>query len=73
MRIFVLPSGWVIVGKMENGLLNNGNIIRVWGTTQGIGELKDGPLEKTELDPLPDGVQINDFLFSIPVKGKWYE
>jgi hypothetical protein len=55
VRILVLQRGWVVVGEYsEQGdecVLSNASVIRIWGTTQGLGELRGGPLENTILDP----------------------
>lgn len=55
--IFVCDRGFVIVGEAEvhEGLalfwhLPRSRTVRVWGTTQGLAELKDGPLPGTVLD-----------------------
>lgn len=55
-KIVVLQRGWVVIG--DRTLLPDGDYqltsaatIRVWGTTKGLGELKDGPTSKTVLDP----------------------
>lgn len=54
-RIVVLQRGWVIVGHYhENGdevTVTNASVIRVWGTTKGLGELVDDPTGSTKLDP----------------------
>jgi len=53
-RIVVCSRGWVFVGKcyLEGNelVIKNAHCIRVWGTTSGLGELKDGPTDKTKLD-----------------------
>ena len=55
-RIVVLQRGWVVVGDMsQNGpqiAVENASVIRIWGTTRGLGELAGGgPTKKTVLDP----------------------
>jgi len=54
--IAVLDRGFVYVGRIEhldNGIvLRNAKNIRVWGTTKGLGELVNGPLKDTKLDPV---------------------
>lgn len=37
------PNGWVTIGKCMN--------LRQWGTTAGLGELRNGPTAKTVADP----------------------
>lgn len=55
LKIVILQRGWVMVGRLErNGSeckLHNSAVIRVWGTTKGLGELAEsGPTLKTVLD-----------------------
>lgn len=55
-KIVVLQRGWVVIGDrtiLPDGdyQLTNASTIRVWGTTKGLGELRDGPTSKTVLDP----------------------
>ena len=55
-KIVVADRGWVFVGDVLsdlNGdkLINNAKVVRVWGTTKGLGELAiNGPTAKTVLD-----------------------
>ncbi len=55
IRILVLQRGWVVVGNYsESGdecVLTDASVIRRWGTSKGLGELVNGPLESTVLDP----------------------
>lgn len=58
-QIVILNRGWVIVGdyseKGDECLVKNASVVRVWGTSKGIGELaENGPLSNTKLDPCPD-------------------
>ena len=55
IKIVILQRGWVMVGKFEkNGddcKLHNASVIRVFGTTKGLGEIaKGGPTSTTKLD-----------------------
>lgn len=56
VKIVILQRGWVMVGRFErNGSdckLHNASVIRVWGTTKGLGEIAaNGPISgKTVLD-----------------------
>lgn len=55
-QIVILNRGWVVVGnyseKGDDCTLTDASVIRVWGTTKGIGELaENGPLTNTKLDP----------------------
>jgi len=58
-QIVILNRGWVVVGnyseKGDECTLTNASVIRVWGTTKGIGELaENGPTSNTKLDPCPN-------------------
>ena len=55
--IFTLDRGFVLVGKAEidpdlafHWKLSPCRTIRVWGTTEGLAELQDGPTKDTVLD-----------------------
>lgn len=53
-----MQRGWVLIGKYyQHGSkcwIENGYIIRIWGTNRGLGELaSEGKKEKTELDKIP--------------------
>ncbi len=56
VRIIVLDRGFVCVGTLEPHpdfafhWLFTGRTIRRWGTTQGLAELTEGPLNNTVLD-----------------------
>lgn len=54
VRIVLLQRGWVYVGKYSQDgsqcKLENASCIRRWGTTKGLGELVNGPLDDTTLD-----------------------
>ena len=57
-QILVLQRGWVIVGDVsqESSMVSvsNCSVVRVWGTSNGLGELaENGPLSETVLDPCP--------------------
>lgn len=53
VRIVVLQRGWVVIGRYaeddDRVLLTDCHIIEYWGTTQGLGELVNGPTSKTKL------------------------
>lgn len=63
--IFVMERGFVLVGRIadESPLeitLYDVSVVRIWGTTKGIGELAmKGPLSGTQLDREPNGTIIN--------------
>ena len=52
--IVVLDRGFVYVGKVtvedDWCIITNAKNIRVWGTTNGLGELVNGPTRTTKLD-----------------------
>lgn len=55
-QIVIGERGWVFVGDVRRDggdyLLDNASVIRVWGTTNGLGELAmKGKQSKTVLDP----------------------
>ena len=64
-KIVILQRGWVMVGKFEKTgsecKLHNASVLRVWGTKNGLGELSNGPLEDTKLDPC-NGLVEFDYL-----------
>ena len=59
LRIVILQRGWVMVGRYkrtdQHVSLSDASVIRIWGTTKGLGELaENGPVKnKTVLDPCP--------------------
>ena len=57
-QIIVLQRGWVVVGDVQKTetevYINNCSIIRIWGTSKGLGQIaENGPTDKTKLDPCP--------------------
>lgn len=56
IRIVILQRGWVCVGKYikssnDECRLESASVIRVWGTTKGLGEIAiNGPTKETKLD-----------------------
>jgi len=55
-RIIVADRGWVFAGDCideDNGdvTIHNAQNIRKWGTSRGLGQLTNGPLNNTVLDP----------------------
>ena len=53
-QIVVGQRGWIFVGQVsddgEDLVITHARNIRIWGTTKGLGELADGPTEKTKAD-----------------------
>lgn len=56
VKIVVLDRGFVYVGRVEVEddfvIIGNAKNIRLWGTSKGLGELVNGPLKDTKLDPV---------------------
>ena len=58
-KIVVLQRGWVVIGDVEvtkeEVKISDCSVIRVWGTSKGLGELaQSGKTSKTVLDKCPD-------------------
>lgn len=53
-QIVVAQRGWVFVGCVstegDDLVIRNAKNIRRWGTTRGLGELRNGPLSETKVD-----------------------
>ena len=78
MKICVLEHGWVMVGQLEKDgdeyLLINANVVRRWGTKEGLGELASkGPLPDTKLEKTPlVRFHKNKLIFTISCdESKW--
>lgn len=58
VKIVIGQRGWVWVGYTsvdgEHLHLSGARCIRYWGTSNGLGELVDGPTAETKLDPAGD-------------------
>ena len=57
-QIVVLQRGWIVVGDVQKTetevRINNCSVIRIWGTSKGLGEIAmSGPTSETKLDPCP--------------------
>lgn len=55
LQIVILQRGWVIIGRYheekDQFVCEDSKVIRVWGTTKGLGELAlEGPKSNTKLD-----------------------
>ena len=77
-QIIVLQRGWVVVGDVEKSeteiKINNCSVIRVWGTSQGLGEIaSNGPTKNTKLDPCPPIIvhPLSVVLYMNVNEGKW--
>jgi hypothetical protein len=58
IRIVVLHRGHVVVGRYSRDgeyiVIDDASVVRIWGTTRGLGEIAaGGPTEKTVLDACP--------------------
>lgn len=86
IQILVLGHSWAHVGAIRDTGRESGMIevlyahnIRRYGTSKGIGELWEGPLSSTVLDPLPSiegilEIPYHSLVFAIDCKPeKWYE
>ena len=78
VRIVILQRGWIVVGYFSQdgnyGILDCASVIRVWGTTKGLGEIAvNGPTIKTILDPCPK-VRFHELTVVATIdcmEGKW--
>jgi hypothetical protein len=70
-RIVVLQRGWVVVGNFaadgDEVVVTKAKVVRRWGTTKGLGQLVDGPLKDTVLDPAGE-VRANKLAVVLTVK-----
>lgn len=78
-KIVILQRGWVMVGRFQKKdsecKLYDASVIRVWGTTKGLGEIAEGgPTTSTKLDKC-NGVVEFDYLTVVATlscnKEKW--
>lgn len=70
IKICILQRGWVMVGRFTRDgndcTLTNASVIRIWGTTKGLGEIAlNGPTRDTILDSC--GTARFDYLTTIAV------
>ncbi len=77
-QIVVLQRGWIVIGDVEKTdteiKINNCSVIRVWGTSKGLGEIaKNGATDNTKLDPCPSIVvhPLSVVLYMNVNEGKW--
>ena len=78
IRIVVLQRGWVVVGHFEQTgemcKLSKASVVRMWGTTKGLGEIASGgPTSSTKLDKCPDLVFhiLTTIMTMNCVRSKW--
>lgn len=73
-QIVVLDRGFVYVGKVsiDGDFVNitGAKNIRYWGTKNGLGELRDGPLKETKLDDIGEVIApMKSVIHFVPRKG----
>ena len=75
-QIVVIDNGFVHLGDVfiEDGFcrIENCKSLRVWGTKNGLGELRNGPLKDTKVDEV--GTVLAPFgrvVFFIAAVGAW--
>jgi hypothetical protein len=73
-HIAVLDRGFVYVGQVteypDRIVITKARNIRRWGTTNGLGELRDGPLSETQLDIVGEVIVYrHSVMHLIPCKG----
>ena len=75
--ILVLTQGFVFVGELDESeagffVLRRAKNIRVWGTSEGLGELAvKGPTEKTVADPCGTvRAPLHAVVFTLPCIGR---
>lgn len=78
IKIAILQRGWVMVGYFSREgndcTLTDASVIRVWGTTKGLGEIAlGGPTSSTKLDKA--GTVQFDYLTTVAIlsceESKW--
>lgn len=76
-HILVVDNGFVFCGNCDDRgdalLASNVKQLRKWGTTAGLGQLVNGPLKETVIDPIPAIIVPRArIVFTIPVnEAKW--
>lgn len=73
-HIVVLDRGWVYVGEVrelpDRLVIDAAKCIRRWGTTNGLGELRDGPTRSTILETAGQVIVYRHaVIHMIPCKG----
>lgn len=73
-HIVVLDRGFVYVGNVtelhDRVIIKDAKNIRVWGTTNGLGELREGPLTATKLDLVGEVIAYRAAIIHlVPCKG----
>lgn len=74
LKIVVLQRGWILIGNFEQDKdkckLHNASVIRIWGTTKGLGELVDGPTSTTKLDKCHGVVEFNELTMVLSISAR---
>jgi len=75
-QIVVLDRGFVYVGDTQvdddTVVITNAKNIRYWGTTNGLGELRNGPTSKTKSDDAGTvRAPLRAVIHMIEVTGGW--
>lgn len=78
IQIVVVDRGFVYIGRtsIEGDwcYLSQAQNIRRWGTSRGLGELVQGPTEKTKLDPVGNvKIPLKSLISLIAVEGAAWE
>ena len=73
-NIVVLDRGFVYVGDVKEEtdriIISNAKNIRRWGTSKGLGELRNGPLSDTTLDIVGEVMAFkHSVMHLMPCKG----
>ena len=74
MNIVVADAGFVYIGNVtcqgDYVLIGDAKNIRKWGTTKGLGELRNGPTKDTVTDECGSVIMpLNRVIHFIPCKG----
>jgi hypothetical protein len=73
-EIVVVQSGWVLIGDVTETStsvnLSDAGVVRVWGTTRGLGELAlNGLTSETIIDPCGEAtIPLHAVLFRLEYK-----
>lgn len=78
IQIIVADKGFVFIGHIletdgPEVVIANTQNLRRWGTTKGLGELVDGPTEKTEYDAWGTVITVPIIRVEVPESSKWHE
>lgn len=73
-HIVVLDRGFVYVGNVtelpDRVVIKDAKNIRVWGTTKGLGELREGPVSGTKTDVVGEVIAYRAAIIHlVPCKG----